>query len=454
MADTLANRFKSYIKEKFLLTPGDKILLAVSGGVDSMVMLRLFAGSEYRFGVAHCNFSLRGEEADEDELSVEAECAKLGVEHFNIRFDTMAEVNATGESVEMAARRLRYDWFAKLCAEHGYTKVAIAHHADDSVETFFINLIRGTGLRGLTGINVTNGHIVRPLLFASRREILEYALSNGVTYREDSTNHTTKYLRNKIRLGIIPRIKEVSPNFGTTMTRNVERLSIALQFIDRQMELIRRQITNEVGDSVVISLDMIDNELPTDYVVYEMLRPYGFNTEVINDLCRSIIAENSGVKFFSPSHIAYLNRNHIIIKSIAAAESYRVTLDRNTRREFCLGGLLSLETVDRDDIDTLQQPANVALLDADLIHYPLTVRLWNEGDSFIPFGMTGHKKVSDFLIDDKVALPDKERQLVIESDGEIVWLVGRRIDDRYRITGNTRHVLKITKEESDETILI
>ena len=202
-----------------------------------------------------------------------AECAeKLGVPHYNIRFDTLREMERTGESVQMAARRLRYDWFDSLCDEHGYTHIAIAHHGDDSVETFFINLLRGTGLRGLTGISVTNGRLIRPLLFSTRKEILDYALQKKIPFREDSSNASTKYLRNKIRLGIVPRIKEISPQFTETMTSNVERLTAAQGFIDRGMALLRQQVVLSRGDVHTIEVDRIDPMLPVQFVVYELLR--------------------------------------------------------------------------------------------------------------------------------------------------------------------------------------
>ena len=443
-------RFEEYIRSHGLLAGDDKALLAVSGGVDSMVMLHLFSRMEYRYGVAHCNFHLRGEEGDEDAVIVEKIAKDLGVEHFNIDFDTMAEIERTGESVEMAARRLRYGWFRELCERHGYTKIVIAHHSDDSVETFFINLVRGTGLRGLTGIHATRENIIRPLLFSTRREILDYAHENGVAFREDSSNLSKKYLRNKIRLGIIPRIREIAPQFGATMTGNVERLSNALRFIDVQMEKIRREITRPAGDGTVISIDGIDPALPRDYVVYELLRPYGFNAGVIDDLRQSLAAGRSGVRFFSPAHVAYLDRHQVIVKAIEEADHYHFTVPGGEQRVYTPGGLLHFELLEREDVETLRQPEEIALLDAARVHYPLTIRTWEEGDSFVPLGMRGHKKVSDFLVDEKAALPDKERQLVVVSGGEIAWLVGRRIDDRYKITDATTHILRISREEGDE----
>lgn len=451
MADKLYDRFLSYIRVHRLLAPGDRPLLAVSGGVDSMVLLHLMARTDYPIAVAHCNFNLRGEEGDEDAASVAAAAERLGAAYHGTDFDTTAEAASTGESIEMAARRLRYDWFRALAAEHGYTRIVIAHHADDSVETFFINLIRGTGLRGLTGIHTTNGPIVRPLLFATRREILDYAHTHRVAFREDSSNRTTKYLRNKIRLGVIPRIREISPEFGATMTRNVERLSGALRFIDRQMDGIRREISEQLGASTVFSLDGIDRALPEDYVVFELLRPYGFNAEATADLLAALDAGRSGARFYSPGWVACLDRRRIIVRPLGEEQAFAVAVERGQRKVFTPMGLLSFETVEREDVDELHQPDDIALLDADRVEYPLTVRLWEEGDSFVPFGMTGRKKVSDCLIDAKAALPDKERQVVVVTGGEIAWLVGRRTDDRFRVGDRTTHILRIARRETDDT---
>ena len=207
----LLDKFHDYVARHELFTPQDKILLTVSGGVDSMVLMSLCVNSGYKVGVAHCNFCLRGSESDEDEIMVQEHARKYGIECHNRRFDTLHEMEITGESMEMAARRLRYAWFYELCETHGYTVIAVAHHIDDSIETFFINLLRGTGLRGLTGITKQVGRVVRPLMFATRKEILDYALHKHIPYREDSSNKSTKYLRNKIRVGITPRIREINP---------------------------------------------------------------------------------------------------------------------------------------------------------------------------------------------------------------------------------------------------
>ncbi len=447
----LQDKFREYVRTHSLCTCDDRVLLAVSGGVDSMVMLSLFVRGGYRVGVAHCNFQLRGAEADEDDVLVEREAARLGVPFHAIRFDTAAEAAATGESVEMAARRLRYDWFERLCGEHGYDKIAIAHHADDSVETFFINLIRGTGLRGLTGIHVVNGRLIRPLLCSQRKEIVEFALAHKIPYREDSTNASTKYLRNKFRLGIVPRIREISPCFTDTMAANVERLTAAQLFIDRGIEAIRREAVVREGETTLIEMSRIDPQLPLRFVMFELLRDFRFNGEAIDRLGRAYAeGSGSGKRFFAKDHVAYIDRERIIVTPIPDDEPCVSEVSADTCRLCCGGAALVFEHIEADDIDDLRQGPEVALLDEDKLAYPLVVRRWNDGDDFVPFGMSHRRKVSDFLIDAKVPLPDKRRQFVVTSRGDIVWVAGRRIDDRYKVEASTRNVLRIVRTTDAE----
>ncbi len=443
----LIEAFQHYIDENNLATHDDRILLTVSGGVDSMVMLSLFVRCGYTVGVAHCNFQLRGAESDEDEVLVQKEAAKYGVPCYNRRFETAAEMERTGESMEMAARRLRYAWFDELSRQEGYTVVAIAHHADDSIETFFINLLRGTGLRGLTGISTQVGKVIRPLLFASRREILEYAAANHIPYREDSSNRSTKYLRNKIRLGLIPRIREINPKFTSLMCRNLARLTDAQLFINHGIERIRAlAVTSDAGIDT-IHLDRIDPAFPHEFVIYELLNSaYGFKGDVIDSLCHALEQGATGRRFYARDHVATIDRGRILVSPIAPEDPCLVSVPKGTQRSYCGNAVLYFEYCDIDTIKNFGIPEQIAQLDADRLQFPLTLRRWKEGDWFIPFGMSGRKKVSDFLIDAKVSLPEKQRQFVLLSGDDIVWLVGRRIDDRYRLTSTTENVLRITKE--------
>ena len=412
-----------------------------------MVLMSLTAAAGYRFGVAHCNFQLRGKESDEDELLVEHEAKRLGVEFFNKRFDTTAEMERTGESMEMAARRLRYAWFRELCDEHGYTVIAIAHHINDSIETFFINMLRGTGLRGLTGINNHVGRIVRPLMFTNRKEIHDYAVAHRIPFREDSSNRSTKYLRNKVRIGLIPMLKEITPQFTTIMRRNVSRLSQAQDFISSAMSIIKRDIIEQEGDIRTIKVQSINPSLPRNFVIYEILsEEYGFKGDVVDALCHALDDNSTGRRFYAREWVAVVDRGDIVVSPIAEDDDCEVMVERRTLRSYVGGSVLYYQYCDIDFIDTLDQGENVALIDAYKLKYPLRLRRWREGDWFQPFGMSGRKKISDYLIDKKVSMAQKSRQFVLLSGDDIVWVVGRRLDDRFAVTKRTERVLRIVRD--------
>lgn len=443
----MLEKFQEYVEQNALASHDDKILLTVSGGVDSMVLLDLFTKSGYNVGVAHCNFQLRGDESEEDEVLVEERAAEYGVGFYNKRFETTAEMDRTGESMEMAARRLRYEWFEEICTEQGYTVIAVAHHADDSIETFFINLFRGTGLRGLTGIKKQIGKVVRPLSFVTRKEILEYAAANRIPYREDSTNRSTKYLRNKIRLGLIPRLREIKPKFTKLMRANLARLGDAQSFINICIEQIAKEAISEENGIYTLHIDRISSDMPLSFVIYEMLNTkFGFKGDVTDSLVRSFNSRVTGRRFYSKEYVAYVDRGEILIKAIESSDSCEVDVAKGVGRSYCGNSVLYFEEIVIDLIEEFNLGSNVALIDADKLSFPLTLRKWREGDSFTPLGMSGRKKVSDFLIDEKVSMPEKERQFVLTSDGEIVWLLGRRIDERYKIDDESENILKITKE--------
>lgn len=443
----LLDRFKNYIGEHRLATTDSRILLTVSGGVDSMVMMHLFVEAGYKVGVAHCNFCLRGEESEEDEQLVAEQAARLGVPHYNRRFDTKGEMALTGESVQMAARRLRYAWFDELCLDEGYDTISVAHHADDSIETFFINLLRGTGLKGLTGISVINGKVIRPLLFASRHEIKEYAKSHSIPYREDSSNRSTKYLRNKIRLGIVPRLRDIVPQFTGTMCSNIDRLTEAQHFITHAINKIARDAVEHIGGEDIIHPERIDSGFPLGFVIYELMsQNYGFRGDVVDSLCAALKSDATGKRFYSKDWVAYIDRGRIVISRIAENDACEVAVNLSKTKVYCGGSVLYLERLDIDNVESLRVPEHIALLDLDTITEPLALRKWREGDRFVPLGMVDEKKVSDYLIDAKVSMPEKSRQFVLTAGEEIVWLVGRRIDNRHKITSKTENVLRITKE--------
>ena len=442
----MVKRIEKYLRERGVVTEEDRVLIGVSGGVDSMTLLELFKRTvpAERLAVAHCNFSLRGEESNADQDLVARTCTEYGITLHTTRFDTEKEAEERGESIQMAARRLRYNWFEELCGEYGYTKVAIAHHADDSVETFFINLIRGTGLRGLTGISEQRERIIRPLLFAQRDEILAYATREGIDYREDRTNSSTKYLRNRIRHEIIPRLSTSGHIFAQTMEQNLTRLQEAQQFINLQIERLR---SRAVSQDNTIDLSVLDRE-SLQFELYELLRPYGFASETSREIARAI--ETYEKQSSNSSKGATLSGKQFIAERwTATIDRERLLLTPSHREPFVEENISEddprLEWLTVDELpDSLVTFPNIAYLRADSLKFPLRLRQWNEGDWFIPLGMVGQKLVSDFLIDSKVPLTEKSRQGVLLSGDTIVWLVGRRIDDRYKVIQTATRIIRIT----------
>lgn len=426
----MREKFAAYVAEHDLISSDDRVLVGVSGGIDSMTLLDLIyklLGRD-RLAVAHCNFTLRGGESDAEQALVERRCAELGVNCHTIRFETRKECEASGESTQMAARRLRYAWFDELCEEFGYTKIAIAHHSDDSIETFFINLMRGTGIRGLTGINVSRERIIRPLLFTSRWDIERYAIDESIPYLTDSSNLGDDYLRGRLRHDILPKFHSASASFGRVMSENIERLSAAQRFIDGQIAMISKSMFS--GNR--LEIQQLEQFGEPQFVLYEMLRPYGFSGEVVADI---LSATHTGKRFYAERYIATLDRGALLLTERSVEGFCERVIDENDP---------AIEWVDPSALSTLQTPSHVALIAADALQFPLRVRRWQQGDWFVPLGMHSQKKVSDYLIDAKVALPDKEQQGVLLSGESIVWLVGHRIDDRYRITERTVRAIRIT----------
>ncbi len=444
--EALLKAFEKYVERHELFSHEDKILLTVSGGVDSMVMLSIFVRLDYKVVVAHCNFGLRGKESDEDTEMVLRECEKLGIVCHTKNFDTLGEMARTGDSMEMTARRLRYEWFYELCQSEGYGVIAVAHHANDSIETFFINLLRGTGLRGLTGINRQYGRVVRPLLYATRKDILEYALHNHIPYREDSSNRSTKYLRNKIRLGLLPLLQEITPKFTPLMRGNLYRLNNAQRFIDAGIDRIREEAVQRENGIDIIRVATIDKIYPLDFVVYELLNStYGFKGDVVEELCRALKRGVTDRRFYSRDYVAYLDRGDIMVARIEEEDDCEVVVEYDDMRSYCGNSVLYYEHTDIDNVDEYHLPSDVALLDEAKLQYPLHLRRWREGDTFIPFGMAGRKKVGDYLTDQKVPIVERKRQFVLVSGEDIVWVVGRRTDERFRVGTQTENILKITK---------
>ena len=423
---------------------GRTMLAAVSGGVDSMVLLKLLHDCGYRVAAAHCNFSLRGEESDGDAALAGSYARSLGVPFHTITFDTEKEAAENGESIQMAARRLRYAWFERLADEKGYAWIAVAHHADDAIETPFVNLTRGTGLRGLCGIAPVQGRIVRPLLPFYRREIAAYAAKEGIPFREDSSNLTDKYLRNKIRHAVIPALEEMAPGFREIMTENIGRLKEASDFIDAVTDQISEQAMHRRHGESEISLSILSGTgLPPGFLLYELLRPYGFNRTTTDAIGEAYAAGACGKAFRTLSHEALLDRGTLRLRPAAAKTCPEEVSIGDFSQPIRWGDLLF--TGEEIPVPpNLRTPPDTILIDRGKIAFPLTLRAWKEGDRFRPLGMQGEQKVSDLLTDRKLSRFGKARQpILLSADGRIVWVAGIRADDRFKIDENTQNCIRI-----------
>ena len=420
---------QKFIEEKKLFNLQDKILVALSGGADSVALLRVLQSLGYICECAHCNFHLRGLESDRDETFVRQLCEKQGILLHVTHFDTSAYAKDHHLSIEMAARELRYEWFEHIRKEIGASVIAVAHHRDDSVETFLLNLMRGAGINGLRGIPVKNGKIVRPLLSVSREDILDYLQAIHQEYVTDSTNLEDEYMRNKIRLNILPAMKEVNPSIMETIQETTFRFSeISNIYQQDRTEAIAHKVTSTSPELFRISLvDVLDDVAPLS-LLHEILFPKGFNGSQIQDIYRTLSSSQSGKRFFSAEWEVLRDREYIWIKKKTPTQSIPEIM---------------MEEIERTPSFVIPRDKHIACLDADKINRPLTIRKWERGDKFVPLGMNGKKNVSDYLTDKKYSLFQKENQYVVCCGENIVWLVNERTDHRYRITDNTQRIMLI-----------
>lgn len=442
----IRKEFEAFVNEQRLFSKNDRILLALSGGVDSVVLAELLLELGYTFSVAHCNFHLRAEESNRDADFVIKWAERNGVELFVQDFDTYGYMQEKGISLEMAARELRYSWFENIMQENQFDYLLTAHHADDSAETFFINLLRGTGIAGLHGILPKNGNIIRPLLFATRKSILDYAELKNIQFVEDSTNSETKFLRNKIRHRVIPMLKEISPDFDSIIRKNIERLRDTETIFRSAIEKVKDEIIIREKENIKISIAELQRLHPIGIYLYEILSDYGFNESVVNNVSMVLDAE-SGKRFYSKTHCLLKDREYLLIYPIDKDEketNYSIDVEITSIIEPFKA---KIEVLKELNFISVPKKANVAMLDMDLLNFPLELRHWKQGDSFVPFGMKKKKKLSDFFTANKYSLLDKERQWLLCSGNEIVWVVGKRIDDRFKISNSTKSVLKIEINE-------
>lgn len=417
-------KVSQFIEEKHLFVFGDKVLVALSGGADSVALLRVLLRLGYACEAAHCNFHLRGEESVRDERFVRALAERLGVLLHVIHFDTNAYAASHNVSVEMAARELRYDWFTKLRQECGAKVVAVAHHRDDSVETFLLNLVRGTGINGLQGIRPVNGDVVRPLLCVSRVEILDYLSSLGQDYVTDSTNLQDEFVRNKLRLNVIPMLETINPSVSDTIAETARRLSDVAQVYQEAIQAAKQRV---MPDGETIDIPALCREPGAQNLLFELLYPLGFNAAQMNDVFRALHGE-SGRMFYSREWVLLIDRNRLIRRPSGEVEP---------QPELCL------ERMEVNPPFSVPHNNKEAYVDAEKVQGELTLRKWQSGDKFIPFGMKGFKSVRNYLRDKKFSRFEKERQWVVCDGDRIVWLVNERLDNRFRVTSETRFVINL-----------
>jgi tRNA(Ile)-lysidine synthase len=434
--------FKSFIEEHGLSLPNERILLAVSGGTDSMAMANLFSRSGYSFAIAHCNFKLRGEDSDADEAFVVESAKKYGVECFTRSFDTEEAANAEGISVQMAARKLRYAFFNEIASEEKFKHIATAHHLDDQIETFFINLSRGTGIAGLHGIPLQHERLIRPMMFAYRDEIEAYVQENNIAFREDKSNRSTKYMRNKIRHELIPLMLELNPSFRTEMTATIRRLAGTEQIYKQVIELAIREAVSEDNGRYSIDIQKLKMFSPLEHVLFEIVSLFGFSQDSVPNIIKAMEGI-PGKKFLSPDYQLVIDREKMIISGLRKQElAFDIFIDEDLEK---INKPLPL-TFQKLSAEGFSIPydQNIAALDQGKLRFPLILRKWEQGDSFVPLGMKNRKKLSDFFIDEKISVVDKEDIWVICSGDEIAWIVGHRISNKFKITSTTKEVFLIT----------
>jgi tRNA(Ile)-lysidine synthase len=439
----MLKEFQTFIKENKLFDSQHRILLAVSGGMDSVVMASLFAKSGYKFGIAHCNFQLRGEESEADEAFVRNLAKTLKAPFFVNKFDTEAFAQTEKLSIQMAARTLRYAWFENLMAQENFDYLATAHHQNDVFETVLLNLTRGTGIAGLHGVPLRNGRVIRPLWFADRDQIMDHMASSHLAWREDSSNASTKYHRNLIRQEVVPVLKDINPNLEATSKQSIERVMAIEKVFEQYLEELRGQVISTQDGAIFVSIAPLIQLPNAKVILAELLKPFGFDFVQSSEIHKSMDAQ-AGKQFLSATHLLVKDREALVITPKVLPIFGLLNLSEETKEISWETTKLKTEKYDYLPDKAIDTNPKMALLDAGTLRFPLQIRTWHEGDWLIPLGMKGKKKVSDYLIDKKVPLNLKNQVKVLLSDDKVVWIIGHRIDDRFKITEKTKVVFKLS----------
>lgn len=435
----MQQKFNKFFVENNIYPKDKKFLIAISGGSDSVVMAELFLRSGYTFGLAHCNFMLRNEESDKEEFFVESFAKKNNLPFFVEHFNTKEYSQKQSISIQMAARDLRYDWFEKIAKKENYNYIVTAHNFDDQIETFFINLSRGTGISGLKGILPMNGNIIRPLLSFPKEEIESFAVANNIDFCHDSSNDSDKYLRNKIRHHIIPVLKETNPNFYSSFEETLKKIVDVEKIYHREISNCKKIIIRTEGYESTISIkQLLKLEQPETYL-FEFISEYGFNFSIVKNIIRSL-SDQPGKIFYSETHCLLKDRENLIIRKRTEKDSGVFHIDEN--EEYLIYPLKLKVISEKNTADfIIPDEKNTAVFDKSMLKFPLKIRKWKMGDFFFPLGMKGKKKLSDFFIDEKFTRFKKENIWLVCSGDDIIWIAGQRIDDRYKVNKQTKELL-------------
>ncbi len=432
-------QFTDFINSNKLFEPSDTILLTVSGGKDSVLMATLFAKCGFKFAIAHCNFNLRGDEALRDENFVKALAERLQVPFYFKSFDTKAFALEQKISIQMAARQLRYDFFRELQISESFDKIAVAHHQNDAVETVLINLIRGTGIAGLHGIKNNRNLIIRPLLCFTANEVDAIVKENNIKYVEDSSNASNKYMRNKLRLDIIPQMVELNPSLAQTFKKNIDYFTQLEELLHERVANLREQLIVESNGVSKIKIAGILNIKPQQLLLFELLKPYGFNATQVENLFICLIGD-SGKQFFSDGFVLSVDREYIEISAL------QKNSDLTEKKIPSLGdytfNTFQLSVKKTEEIPVVLNDKNKIYVEAEQLVFPLELRYWQQGDTFKPFGMKGFKKLSDYFINQKIPLQQKAQiPILVNGNNEIIWICGFRSDDRYKLDLNSKKII-------------
>jgi tRNA(Ile)-lysidine synthase len=452
----LQKHFTEYIQQNQLFQPADRLLLAVSGGADSLVLAWLIKKAGYAFGIAHCNFQLRGEESSRDEAFVTEIAKTLEVPLFVKRFETRDYAEEKKISIQVAARELRYEWFKEILEKKDqpvlqggiiheqapFQFIVTAHHRDDNIETVLMNFCKGTGIRGLKGMLPRQDKIVRPLLFAAKEEILVFAQNHQLSWIEDSSNEEIKYTRNYFRKVVIPAIEKIYPHVQENVANSINRFQDTADLYNQAVARHKKRLLETKGNMVQVPVLKLLKSSPRHTLIYEIIKNFGFTPQQVAEV-EKLLTSESGKYCASSTHRILRNRAWLLITSLEASDEQVALLDKEDASTFFDQKVLQLNWLKDSEIK-ISTNNSLAVLDASEIRFPLIIRKWKAGDYFYPLGMKKKKKLSRFFIDQRLSLVEKEKVWVVESSKKIVWVIGLRIDDRFKVTDTTRQAIQLS----------